>query len=138
VLNDLAAGRIQAYCPAVPSLPAFAQASRIRTLAVTYQKPTPLAPGVPPVAETIPGFELLGWYALQAPLATHRPLITRINAEVVKALKTHELQERLFAVGAEAVGSTPEELAVFLQNETARWGKVLRDGGTIPAARRSP
>ena len=133
VLNDLAAGRIHAYCSAAPSLPAFTQGGKVRALAVTYKKPTPLAPGLPPVSDTIPGFELLGWYGMQAPLATPKPLIARINADVVKALRTPELQERLFAVGAEAVGSTPEELRVFLGSETARWDKVLRSGGTIPA-----
>jgi tripartite-type tricarboxylate transporter receptor subunit TctC len=132
VLNDLVAGRIQAYCPAAPSLPAFAQGGKVRALAVTYKKPTPLAPGLPPVADTIPGFELLGWYGLQAPLATPKALVLRINADVVKALRTQELQERLFAVGAEAVGSTPDEFRVFLGSETARWEKVLRAGGTIP------
>jgi tripartite-type tricarboxylate transporter receptor subunit TctC len=94
-----------------------------------------ISASVPPVAETIPGFELLGWYGLQVPLGTPRQLITRINADVVKALKTPELQERLFAVGAEAVGSAPSEFAGFLQKETARWGKVLREGGTIPVNR---
>jgi tripartite-type tricarboxylate transporter receptor subunit TctC len=136
VLNDLVAGRIHAYCPAAPSLPAFAQSGKVRALAVTYQKATPLAPGIPPVADTVPGFELLGWYGLQAPLATPSTLIGRINADVVKALKTQELQERLFAVGAEAIGSTPAELATFLQKETVRWEKVLRAGGTIPASRK--
>ena len=136
VLNDLAAGRIQAYCPAAPSLPAFAQGGRIRTLGVTYLNATPLAPGVPPVSDTIPGFELLGWYGLQAPLATPKSLIARINADVVNALRTPELQERLFAVGAEAIGSTPDELAVFLQKETVRWDTVLRQGGTIPVDKR--
>jgi tripartite-type tricarboxylate transporter receptor subunit TctC len=112
-------------------LPAFAQTGKVRALAVTYQKSTPLAPGIPPVADTVPGFELLGWYGLQAPLATSTRLIARINADVVKALKTQELQERLFAVGAEAIGSTPADLASFLQKETSRWEKVLREGGTI-------
>ena len=137
VLNDLIGGRIHAYCPAAPSLPAFMQTGKVRPLGVTYQKPTPLAAGVPPVAETFPGFELLGWYGLQAPLATPKPLIERINADLVKALKTPELQERLFAVGAEAVGSTPASFGAFLQKETARWEKVLREGGTI-AAGKSP
>jgi tripartite-type tricarboxylate transporter receptor subunit TctC len=135
VLNDLVAGRIHAYCPAAPSLPAFAQSGKVRPLGITYQKPTPLVPGVPPVADTIPGFELLGWYGLQAPLATPEELVDRINAELVKALKTQELQERLFAVGAEAVGSTPAEFGAFLKRETTRWDKILRDGGTIPVTK---
>lgn len=135
VLTDIIAGRIHAYCPAAPSLPAFAQTGKIRALAVTYLKPTPLAPGVPPVADTLPGFQLLGWYGLQAPLNTPKQLIAKINADLVQALKHPELQERLFAVGAEAVGSTPAEFGAFLKKETERWEKVLREGGTIPASK---
>ena len=131
VLNDMVGGRIQVYCPAAPSLPAFT--GKVRVLGVTYLKSTPLAPGVPPVAETIPGFELLGWYGVEAPLKTPANLISRINADLVKALRTPELQERLFAVGADAVGGTPDEFGVFLRQESARWGKLLREsGGIIP------
>ena len=135
VLTDIVAGRIHAYCPAAPSLPAFAQTGKVRLLGVTYKKPTPLVPGVPPVADTLPGFELLGWYGLQAPLRTPRHLVARINHDLVAALKTPELQERLNAVGAEAVGSSPAELGTFLKNETERWEKVLREGGTLPPNR---
>ena len=131
VLTDIVAGRIHAYCPAAPSLPMFA--GKVRVLGVTYQKATPLVPGVPPVADTLPGFELLGWYGLQAPLRTPKHIISAINTELVKALRNPELQERLFLVGAEAVGSTPAELATFLQKETERWDKVLKEGGgTLP------
>jgi tripartite-type tricarboxylate transporter receptor subunit TctC len=132
VLTDIVAGQIHAYCPAAPSLPAFAQTGKVRPLGVTYQKPTPLAPGVPPVADTLPGFEMLGWYGLQAPLHTPKHIISRINLDIVRALKSPDLQERLFAVGAEAVGSTPAEFGAFLQKETERWEKTLRDGGVLP------
>jgi tripartite-type tricarboxylate transporter receptor subunit TctC len=134
-MNDIVAGHVHVYCPGAPGVPAFAQTGKVRTLGVTYQKPTPLAPGVPPVADTLPGFELLGWYGIVAPLQTPRPLIARVNAEIVKALKTPELQEQLNKVGAEAVGSSPAEFATFLQKETKRWDKVLRDGATLPAPR---
>ena len=127
VLADMAGGRIEAYCPAAPSLPMFA--GKVRALAVTYTKPTPLAPGLPPVSDTIPGFELLGWYGLQVPLATPKYLVARINADLVKALKSQDLQDKLFAVGAEAVGSSPAQFAEFLMKETARWDKVLRETG---------
>ena len=103
---------------------------------MTYLKPSPLAPGLPPVAETIPGFELLGWYGLQMPLKTPPELVNRINADLVKVLKMPELQERLFTVGAQAVGSTPAEFATFLTKETQRWDKLLRESGGIIAGRR--
>jgi tripartite-type tricarboxylate transporter receptor subunit TctC len=132
VLNDLIGERIHAYCSAAPSLSTFAQSGKVRSLGITYLKPSPLVPGVPPVAETVPGFELLGWYGLQAPLKTPRHLISKWNDDLVKVLRMPDLQERIVAVGAEAVGSSSQEFAVFLQKETKRWDKVLREGGTIP------
>ena len=132
VLGDMAAGRIQIYCPAAPALPGIMQAGRVRPIAMTYQKPTPLAPDLPAVSDTLPGFELLGWYGMQVPPGTPKDLIARINADIVKVLKTPELKEKLYAVGAEAVGSSPAALAKFLQSETTRWDRVLRAGGTIP------
>jgi tripartite-type tricarboxylate transporter receptor subunit TctC len=130
-LTDLISGQIHVYCPAAPSLPTFTQGGRVRAIGVTYQKPTALAPGVPPVADTLPGFELLGWYGMQVPLRTPPNIVSRINAELVKALGNAELQERLFAVGAQAAGSTPAEFHTFLQKETARWDKVLRESGMV-------
>jgi tripartite-type tricarboxylate transporter receptor subunit TctC len=134
-MNDLVAGHIHVYCPGAPGVPAFAQSGKLRTLGVTYQNPTALAPGVPPVSDTLPGFELLGWYGVVAPLQTPRPLIGRINADIVRALKTGELQDQLNKVGAEAVGSSPTEFGTFLSKETQRWDKVLREGATMPANR---
>ena len=128
-LADLIGGSIHIYCPAVPSLPAFMASGRIRTIGVTYQKPTKLAPGLPPVSDTLPGFELLGWYGMNVPLKTPSEIVAKINAELVKALKNPELQERMLTVGAEAVGSTPAEFAAFLKKDTDHWTKVLRESG---------
>ena len=128
-LSDLIGGSIHIYCPAVPSLPAFMASGKIRSIGVTYQKPTKLAPGLPPVSDTLPGFELLGWYGMNVALKTPPEVIARINAELVKALKNPELQERMLTVGAEAVGSTPPEFATFLKKDTDHWTKVLRESG---------
>lgn len=134
VLADLVAGRIHVYCPAAPSLPVFSQSGKVRAIAMTYQKPSALVPGLVPVSETLPGFELLGWYGLQVPLQTPKQIIAAINTEFVKALRSPEIQEKLNAVGAEAVGSSTAELDAFLRKETDRWEKVLRSGGAIPPA----
>jgi tripartite-type tricarboxylate transporter receptor subunit TctC len=132
VMSDIVAGHIHATCTGAPSVPAFAQSGKLRLLGVTYKKPTPLAPGVPPVADTLPGFELLGWYGIEMPLHTPKALVARISADIAKALRTPELQEQFVKVSAEAVGSSPAEFATFLQKETQRWDKVLREGGTLP------
>jgi tripartite-type tricarboxylate transporter receptor subunit TctC len=130
VLNDLIGGRIDACCFAAPAMaPSFVQTGKVRLLGVTSLQPTGLAPGVPPVAETITGFQLLGWYGVQAPLRTPKPLIAKINADIVKGLTAPDLKERLLAMGAEAVSSTPDEFGAFLQKEAARWDKVLRQSG---------
>ena len=131
ILNDIVAGRIQVYCPAAPSLPAFTQGGRVKMLAVTYTKPTKLVPDVPPVADTLPGFELLGWYGLQAPAGTPAAIVEKIHAGLAKVLHKPELAKRLLAVGAEPVGTSPKEFTTFLQAETKRWEKVLRQGGVM-------
>ena len=128
-LSDLISGSIHIYCPAAPSLPSFLASGKIRAIGVTYQKPTKLAPGLPPVSDTLPGFELLGWYGMNVPLKTPPDIIAKINVELVKALKNPELQERMITAGAEAAGSTPAEFAAFLKKDTDHWTKVLRESG---------
>ncbi len=130
-MTDLISGNVHIYCPAVPTLPAFTQSGKIRSLGVTYQKPTKLLPGVPPISDTVPGFELLGWYGMNLPLKTPAALVSKLNADLVKVLKITELQERMQIAGADAVGSTPAEFAAFMQRDTDRWGKILRDNGAI-------
>jgi len=127
--SDLIAGNIFTYCPAVPGTIAHTQAGRIRALGVTYRTATKLMPGVPPVSETVPGFELYGWYGMNVPLTTPPDIIKRINTELVKALKDPQLIERMFVVGAEAVGSTPAEFTAFLNKNTEHWTKVLKASG---------
>lgn len=131
VIADLIAERIHVYCPAAPSLPAFLQAGRIRPLAVTYKQPTKLVPGVPPVSETVPGFELYGWYGMNMPPKTPKDIVARVNADIVRALKDPELQEKMFAVGAEAAGNSPADFAAFLKSQTEHWRKLLRESGAI-------
>ena len=128
-VTDILAGNIHVYCPAVPSLPAFMAAGKVKVLGVTYREPTKLLPGVPPVADTVPGFELYGWYGMNVPLKTPPDVIKRINADLVKALKDPQLQERMLAVGAEAVGSTPAEFTAFLNKNTEQWTRVLKESG---------
>jgi tripartite-type tricarboxylate transporter receptor subunit TctC len=132
-LTDLMAGQVQVSCVAAPAVQSFARSGKVRSLGVTTRQRTPLAPDVPTVAEAVPGYELVGWYGLLAPLGTRKAIVNRINAEINRALKTPEVQERLVAVGAEAVASTPENFGKFLQEETLRWGKVLKDAGIKPA-----
>jgi tripartite-type tricarboxylate transporter receptor subunit TctC len=103
----------------------------MRSIAVTSLKPTRLADGLQPVAATVPGFEITGWYGMVAPLNTPKPLLAKINGDVVKALNAPDLQGKLAGLGAEATPSTPEEFGDFLRKESARWEKTLRQLGGI-------
>ena len=113
-------------------MPAFVQSGKVRVLGVTTRTAISLAPGVLPIAETVPGYELIGWYGVLAPLATSKALIERINRDIAGVLAQPDVQERLIAVGAEAAHTSPADYAAFLQRETARWSKVLREAGIKP------
>jgi tripartite-type tricarboxylate transporter receptor subunit TctC len=126
-LNDLIGGQVQVICASAPTLQPFVRGGRLRILGVTSRARTVLAPDLPPIAESVPGFELVGWYGLLAPLGTPKEIVSRINSAVVKALKTPEAQERFAAQGAEVAGSSPAEFGDFLRKESVKWGKVLRD-----------
>jgi tripartite-type tricarboxylate transporter receptor subunit TctC len=132
-ITDLMGGQVQLSCQAVPSLPTFEKTGRLRSLGVTTLTRTIIAPNVPPIAETIPGFEILGWYGMLAPLRTPKELIRKINGAVLQALKTAEVQEKLIALGAEAAGSSPEAYGAFLKTETERWARLLREANIKPA-----
>ena len=79
-----------------------------------------------------PGFEILGWYGMLAPLRTPKELINKINSAVLQALKSGEVQEKLVALGAEAAGSSPEAYGAFLKKETERWARLLREANIKP------
>ena len=128
-MTDILSGAIHVYCPAVPTLPPFMKSGKIRVLGVTYREPTKLLPGAPPVSDTVSGFSLYGWYGMHVPLKTPPAYVNKINAELVKAIKDPKLAERMFVVGAEAVGSSPAEYTAFLKKDTDHWTKLLKDSG---------
>lgn len=132
VLVDLMGGQVQVTCTSALSWQSL-KGGRARGLGVTTRARSVLAPELPPVADSLPGFEMLSWLGLLAPLGTPKETISIINSAVVKVLKTAEIQERLVGVGAEAAGGTPQEFAAFLRSESARWGKILRDADIRPA-----
>ena len=132
-LTDMMGGQMHSTCAAAPAMPPFVQGGKVRSLAVTTRESTQLAPGLPPVADAVPGYELVGWYGILAPRGTPKDVITKINKALVEVLRLPDVQARLNAVGAEAAYSGPAEFGVFLQKETARWEKVLREANIKPS-----
>ena len=131
-INAVMTDQVQAFCPAAPSVATITQAGKIKALGVTYRQPTRLLPGVPPVSETLPGFELPGWYGLQATLGTPAEAIARLNTDFSSVLKQPDVQEKLVGVGIDARTSSTAEYVSFLNKETERWGKILKDRNAKP------
>lgn len=127
-LNDTVAGTVQAMLDQLPSALPMIQAGRVRALAVTGPRRSALLPDVPTMAEA--GFaeaQTTSWGAVMAPSGTPAPVIARLNAVIREALAEPATQQRLAAAGADAVSSTPAELAATMRGETERWGRVVRE-----------
>ncbi len=131
-LMDTVGGQVQMVISVIPAVLPTVRAGRVRALGVTSLKRTPLAPDLPTIAESVPGYEFIGWYSLVAPAKTPPAILSNLNAEVVKALKTSELQERLSNLGADPIGSTQRELAAYLPEQLEKMRKAVKDSGARP------
>ena len=131
-LTDAVAGQVQIVISVIPAALATVKAGRVRALGVTSAKRTPLMPELPTIAETVPGYEFIGWYSFFAPAKTPPAVLAKLNAEVVKALRAPEFQERLIGLGAEPIGSTQKELAAFLPEQMEKMRDAVRASGARP------
>jgi tripartite-type tricarboxylate transporter receptor subunit TctC len=106
------------------------RSGQLRGLAVSSAKRIAAAPELPTVAESgVPGFDVVAWFGFFAPAGTPKPLVDRLSAETRAALGAGDLRKRLVDLGAEPLGSTPEEFAAYVQAEFQRWGKLAREAG---------
>jgi tripartite-type tricarboxylate transporter receptor subunit TctC len=133
-LNDTVAGHVQMSFSVIPACIALVKAGRVKALGVTSAKRTALVPDLPTIAESVPGYEFIGWYGLVAPAKTPSAVISKVNSEVVKALKTSEFQERLSALGAEAIGTSAQELDAFTRAQVDKMRKAVKESGARPDA----
>jgi tripartite-type tricarboxylate transporter receptor subunit TctC len=132
-MTDLIAGQVEMNFATMGSSVGFIQSGKVRALAVTSPDRSKLLPQVPSMTEAgLPGYEMTGWYALFAPSATPREIITQLNLAVGSALASPELQERLYKLGSEPAPSTPEQMLQRLWDETARLTKVIKTAGIKP------
>jgi tripartite-type tricarboxylate transporter receptor subunit TctC len=126
---DLMGGRYEFIFAGMQGATAQARAGKLRAIAVTTPKRVAALPDIPAVAEEIPGFEVVGWYGIMAPAGLPAPILSRLNAELVKILQQPDVHERILADGSEPVGSTPEEFKRFLDADLAKWAKVVKASG---------
>jgi len=97
----------------------------LRALAVTGPKPTPLVPGPPAVAETVPGFVMESWWGVLAPTGTPEALVTRLNTELVRIPQLNDVKERFASLGVEARSSSPAEFSALIKSEIVRYAKLI-------------
>lgn len=125
---DLVGGQVQVIFATVSTAISSIQGGKVRALGMTGNQRYESLPEVPTIAEAgLAGFDVNGWYGLYAPAGTPKDIITRLNAEVVKALAMPDVKARLLDAGIIATSSTPEAFAAYAQAETQRWAKVVKD-----------
>ena len=107
----------------------FIQAGRLRAIGVCGAKRATSLPNVQTVAETIPGFESSGWYALMGPAGMQRDVVMKIHDGFARALRTPEITRRLSELDVEVVAGSPDELTRLMPREIAKWGAVVRASG---------
>jgi tripartite-type tricarboxylate transporter receptor subunit TctC len=125
--TDLLGGQISLTCDSLVQALPYIKAGRLNALAVLGSKRSKLLPNVPTVAESgVPGYELTNWFGLVVPAATPRELINRLYGDVSKALAPSDIRDKLQAMGADVIGSTPDQFTAFMKSETAKWAKVVK------------
>ncbi len=126
---DLVAGRVHMFFSASGPVMPHVKAGRLKALAVTSAKPSPLLPGLPTVAASLPGYEMEGVYCLFAPAGTPAATIRFLNREVVRVLGETAVREKLMEAGIEPRGSTPAELDALRKSDMAKMSKLIKDAG---------
>ncbi|MBX3652459.1 MAG: tripartite tricarboxylate transporter substrate binding protein [Burkholderiales bacterium] len=107
----------------------FVRSGQLRAIAVTTTKRSQALPEIPAMAEALPGYEVAGWWGIMGPAGMPAPIVDRIQAEILKALKSPRITKSIEDDGAEVVGSSPAQFALFLKNDIAKWPKYLKAAG---------
>jgi tripartite-type tricarboxylate transporter receptor subunit TctC len=132
-LADLVAGQLSFMIENVPGTLPLVKDGKLRALAITSRQRLALVPDVPTMIEAgVAGYEMIGWNGIFLPKDTPAEIVTRLNTDLVKVLGTAEMKEQLAKLGAEPVGGTPRQFAAFVQDESRRWGKIIKDLGIKP------
>lgn len=130
VMQDLIGGQVPIFFSGMPPAMPHVRSGKLRALAVTSTQRSASAPDVPTMAEAgVPGFDISNWFAFFAPAGTPSDVLGRLNTEINLALKQPDVREKLASAGAEAVGSSPEELARFLRAESAKFASLIKVSG---------
>jgi tripartite-type tricarboxylate transporter receptor subunit TctC len=130
VMPDLIGGHVPMFFSGMPPAMPHVKAGKLRALAVTTTRRSPAAPDVPTMGQAgVPGFDISNWFAYFVPAATPATVIARLNSEVNRGLAQKDVKEKLANVGAEVVGTSPEELAKFVRAESEKYARLIKESG---------
>lgn len=128
-LIGILSGEVELMFPTAGSVTPHIKAGKLRALAVTSLKPTALAPGLPLLADALPGYESVSLNGMFAPARTPDSVIRQLNTEITRVMMRADVREKLVAAGSDAMATSPEEFAATIQSEMAKWGKLIREVG---------
>ena len=128
-MTDLIAGQIALSFPTIPSALPHVQTGKLRAMGVTSAKRVGALPEIPAIAETVMGYDGSAWYGVLAPAATPAAIVTRLHTELMTALRTPDLKDKLVSQGLEPASYTPEEFSALIFSELAKWAKVVAAAG---------
>ena len=126
-VTDLLGGRIDVMFAPGPVVQQFVASRQLKALGVTDTQRSRFYPDIPPVSETVPGYESVGWFGLLAPPKTPPEIVKRLNEVIVAAMQTQEFREHLATLGAEPKPQTPEEFGRYINADVAKWSKLVKD-----------
>ena len=128
-IPDLIAGNVDVLFDSLPTGMPHVRDGRLRALGVTSLKRSPLAPELPPIADTLPGFESSTWFGMYGPKALPPEIVARVNAAANQVLADPEVKDRLARLGIEPVASTPQQFATMVAADAAKWKKTVVERG---------
>ncbi|HEY3048436.1 MAG TPA: tripartite tricarboxylate transporter substrate binding protein [Polaromonas sp.] len=129
-VTDLLGNQIALMFDNMPSAIQHVRSGKLRAIAVTTAKRSPELPDVPTIAEAgVPGYEATSWFGLFVPAGTPPAVISKLNTAIVKVLAKADIKKKINEQGAEVYSETPEQFSAFIQKESVKWGKVVRESG---------
>jgi tripartite-type tricarboxylate transporter receptor subunit TctC len=129
-VTDLISGQVDYMFDSITSAKPHIESGKLKALAVTTPKRSSTLPNLPTVAESgLAGYALTPWFAAFAPVGTPPAIIEKLNGAMIKAMNTEQVKKTFAAIGAEYIGSSPQELATYLAEETTKWQKIIAETG---------